>query len=98
MGAFYIHRDGVLVQIGSCPDGMEELQAREGCELGIGVPPEHIRFPDPPAPGYGFKRKQEYPPAGEFLDAWVKGDDQAMERYREACLAVKAKYPKPQIG
>lgn len=41
-------------------------------------------------------RKNEYPSYEEFLDAWVKNDEQALEVYRQKCLAVKAKYPKPE--
>ena len=41
-------------------------------------------------------RKREYPPIEDFVDAWVKQDDTALEEYREKCLAVKAKYPKPE--
>ena len=44
------------------------------------------------------KRQAEYPSLGEFADAFVKmqnGDVSQMEAYVDACLAVKAKYPKP---
>ena len=40
-------------------------------------------------------RKREYPPIEDFADAWVKQDEAALEEYRQKCLAVKAKYPKP---
>lgn len=42
-------------------------------------------------------RKLRYPPIGEYIDAVVKGDEVQKQKYIEACLAVKAKYPKPQI-
>jgi hypothetical protein len=44
---------------------------------------------------YKNKRKAEYPPIADFADAWVKQDDAALEVYRQKCLDVKAKYPKP---
>ena len=44
---------------------------------------------------YDTKRKTEYPPLEDFADAWVKNDEQSLEDYRQKCLAVKAKYPKP---
>lgn len=44
---------------------------------------------------YKEKRFHEYPPFAWFLDAWVKNDEAGLEAYRQACLAVKAKYPKP---
>lgn len=42
-----------------------------------------------------IQRIREYPPISDFADAWVKQDEVALEEYRQACLAVKAKYPKP---
>jgi cell fate (sporulation/competence/biofilm development) regulator YmcA (YheA/YmcA/DUF963 family) len=44
---------------------------------------------------YVRQRVHSYPNLGEFVDAWVKGDNEALEAYRAECLAVKAKYPKP---
>jgi len=41
------------------------------------------------------KRKEAYPPQSDYLDAVVKGDTVAQQAYIDACLAVKAKYPKP---
>jgi len=43
---------------------------------------------------YGVKRSAEYPPMSDYLDAVVKGDAVAQQAYIDACLAVKAKYPK----
>jgi hypothetical protein len=45
------------------------------------------------------RRKAEYPAIGDFADAFVKlqgGDPLPMEQYVAACVAVKAKYPKPE--
>jgi len=44
---------------------------------------------------YAKQRKAAYPPVEDFLDAVVKGDETAMEAYRQTCLEIKAKYPKP---
>lgn len=41
------------------------------------------------------QRMNAYPPLEDFADAWVKDDQEALEAYRQACLAVKAQYPKP---
>lgn len=51
--------------------------------------------PIPPAPviPYTELRAAAYPPAADYLDAWVKNDAVALEKYRSDCLAVKAKYP-----
>ena len=39
-------------------------------------------------------RAEAYPPMADYLDAIVKGDDAQKQTYLNACLAVKAKYPK----
>ena len=39
-------------------------------------------------------RKAEYPPITDYLDAIVKNDQVQLQAYIDACLAVKAKYPK----
>ena len=43
---------------------------------------------------YQRKRKAEYPPMADYLDAIVKGDDAQKQKYIDDCLAVKEKYPK----
>jgi hypothetical protein len=45
---------------------------------------------------YQRLRAAEYPDFRDYLDAVVKGDAAQMEAYVAACLAVKAKYPKPE--
>jgi hypothetical protein len=44
---------------------------------------------------YQQDRKRNYPDVGQYLDAFVKGDEAAMERYKADCLAVKESIPKP---
>lgn len=46
------------------------------------------------ATAYIAKRAAEYPPVTDYLDAVVKGDTAQQQVYIDACLAVKAKYPK----
>lgn len=43
---------------------------------------------------YKSKRAMEYPPFADYLDGIVKGDQAQVQVYIDACLAVKAKYPK----
>lgn len=43
---------------------------------------------------YADKRQMEYPPVTDYLDGLVKGNKEQMQAYIDACLAVKAKYPK----
>jgi hypothetical protein len=45
---------------------------------------------------YQRLRAKEYPPVADYLDAVVKGDLVGQQVYIDACLAVKAKYPKPE--
>ena len=45
---------------------------------------------------YQRLRAREYPDFKEYLDGLVKGDTEQMQAYIDACLAVKAKYPKPE--
>lgn len=40
-------------------------------------------------------RANEYPPMTDYLDGIVKGNQEQVQKYIDACLAVKIKYPKP---
>lgn len=44
---------------------------------------------------YQRLRAAEYPSINDYIDGVVKGDDEQVAAYIAACLAVKAKYPKP---
>lgn len=63
-----------------------DVQLSEGEVIDAYV--EHIR-------SYTELRVSEYPPMADYLDGLVKGDQAQMQAYIDACLAVKAKYPKP---
>lgn len=45
---------------------------------------------------YQRQRAAEYPPMADYIDGIVKGDQAQVQTYINACLAVKAKYPKPE--
>jgi hypothetical protein len=45
---------------------------------------------------YKRLRAPEYPPITDYLDGVAKGDQDQIDTYIAACLAVKAKYPKPE--
>jgi hypothetical protein len=47
------------------------------------------------AVAYKDQRAAEYPSMADYLDGIVKGDQAQVQAYIDACLAVKAKYPKP---
>ena len=40
------------------------------------------------------KRKENYPPATDYLDGVVKGDQAQIDKYVSDCLAVKQRFPK----
>lgn len=44
---------------------------------------------------YKRNRASEYPSISDYIDGVVKGDQAQIQTYIDACLAVKAKYPKP---
>lgn len=43
---------------------------------------------------YQRDRKAEYPPATDYLDGIVKGDQAQIDKYIADCLAVKQRFPK----
>lgn len=43
---------------------------------------------------YADMRRDSYPPFADYLDGIVKGDQEQINAYIEACKAVKLKYPK----
>ena len=45
---------------------------------------------------YQRDRAARYPLMVDYLDGVVKGDQEQIQAYIDACLAVKAKYPKPE--
>jgi len=47
---------------------------------------------------YQRQRAVEYPPMADYIDGIVKGDQAQVQAYIDACLAVKAKYPKPVLA
>lgn len=46
---------------------------------------------------YQRLRAPEYPPVEDYVDGIVKGDQEQVDAYIAACLAVKEKYPKPSV-
>lgn len=58
----------------------------------IGHNYENGQFRDPT---YAELRKKEYPPITDYLDAIVKEDLEEVQKYKDSCMAIKTKYPKP---
>lgn len=77
------------------PEGLVEISKAEADRIGIlnfnKEQEQRIAELD-----YVRQRITAYPELGKFVDAWVKNDEAALEEYRQECLAVKAKYPKPE--
>lgn len=72
---------------GPVPFTAEEEAARDAEEAAVAA--------EQAANGYKRQRAAEYPDFKDYLDGIVKGDQAQVQAYIDACLAVKAKYPKP---
>ena len=77
------------------PNDLIEITKAEADRIGI-LNYEKQRQEEISGMDYVRQRMTEYPMVSDFLDAWVKGDEAAMEEYRQTCLAIKAKFPKPE--
>lgn len=53
-----------------------------------------IRAANAPVLTYAQKRAAEYPSMIDYIDGIVKGNQEQVDAYIAACMAVKAKYPK----
>jgi hypothetical protein len=62
----------------------------------VSPPPTAPEEPVPVELTYAEKRANEYPDFREYLDGIVKSDQAQIAKYIADCLAVKAKYPKPE--
>ena len=60
--------------------------------LSEGNTPEPADIPPPPT--YQELRAAAYPPLLDLIDGLVKDDTAQIQAYKDACLAVKALYPK----
>lgn len=76
------------------PEGLIEISKVEADRIGK-ENYEKQRAEEIAKMDYVRQRLTAYPELGEFVDAWVKNDQAALEEYRQKCLAVKAQFPKP---
>jgi hypothetical protein len=79
----------------SVPAGLIEITKTEAERIGK-INYEKEREEQIAQMDYVRQRLMSYPELGEFVDAWVKNDNEALEEYRQKCLSVKTKYPKPE--
>lgn len=78
-------------------DDLEWLDTKQGQPTEAEINAEMMRLQAKyDAQEYARKRAAEYPPMTDYLDGIVKGDDAQIQAYIDACLAIKAKYPKPE--
>jgi hypothetical protein len=77
------------------PNGLVEITKLEAERIGK-QNYEKLREAEIAKMDYVRQRLTEYPELGEFVDAWVKNDTNALEEYRQKCLNVKDKFPKPE--
>ena len=49
----------------------------------------------PPTSTYAELRAAAYPPLLDLIDGLVKDDVAQIQRYKDACIAVKQQFPKP---
>lgn len=77
------------------PEGQVPLTAQEEAELDSISAAAQIEDAELAKTEYQRLRAAEYPDFRDYLDGIVKGDQAQVQAYVDACLAVKAKYPKP---
>lgn len=77
------------------PAGLTEITKVEADRIGK-LNYEKFREEELAKMDYVRQRINNYPELGEFVDAWVKNDQAALEEYRQKCLAVKTQFPKPE--
>jgi hypothetical protein len=76
-------------------EGNIPFTAEEEAEWEARIVAHRIKLDELAKIAYKDKRANEYPQITDYLDGIVKGDQVQIQAYIDACLAVKAKYPKP---
>jgi hypothetical protein len=77
-------------------DSLTWVDAPDDVEIGWSYLNNEFSAPQQDQITYDVLRRMEYPPVTDYIDGVVKGDQAQIQAYIDACLAVKAKYPKPQ--
>lgn len=101
MSRFAIIQDGKVVNIAEAEAGFASTQGWVHADTAsIGDTYENGQFikPVPVVDPLEYQRQRAagYPPMADYIDGIVKGDQAQVQAYIDACLAVKAKYPKPE--
>lgn len=97
-GVYLLPRDTIDEPI---PEPIEGKRAKWVGEWVYEDPPPPEIYDDDdelePEPTYAELRARAYPPMADYLDGIVKGDQAQIDKYIADCLAVKARYPKPEV-
>jgi hypothetical protein len=94
-GVFLLPAGAVDAPTPTVPEG-QKAKWNNGWVLEAIPEPEPEPEPEPVELTYDQKRAMEYPSMADYLDGIVKGDTEQVQAYIDACLVVKAKYPKPE--
>jgi hypothetical protein len=102
----YLNQNNISLNVGDFktgqPDGQEDQVLHWGTNLGTQPTQAQLdsawatKVAADDAAAYATKRASEYPPMADYLDGIVKGNQAQVQTYIDACLAVKAKYPKAE--
>ena len=84
----------ILRVVGDTYEGIEWTDGPKFTKEEVEVEVERLKL-EKESKKYQELRAQEYPDFRDYLDGIVKGDQQQIQAYIDACLAVKEKYPKP---
>lgn len=103
----WVDSEGVVIKCHSYADVQMQMFRDDVAQFGgdiaeqeelISLVEANIKPVEPePEKSYAELRAAEYPPIEDYIDGIVKGDTAQVQAYIDACLAVKAKYPKPLI-
>lgn len=90
-GVFLIPARAIDAEVPNVPTGKRAKWQNEWIFEDI---PQTIQESETYVPTYADLRVMEYPPITDYLDGIVKGNHTQVQAYIDACLAIKAKYPK----
>jgi len=94
---YHVVKDGYVIASGESHEDHIENVLTYGGELRMGEAPSGLSPPPNPEKTYSQKRREEYPPISDFIDAmyWKeRGDDSKYVAYLNQCDEVKKKFPK----
>ena len=83
-----------MTRFHATPEGNVPFTAEEEAAWDLQEAQEKAAIASRAKTQYQRDRSAEYPPITDYIDGIVKGDQAQVQAYIDACLAVKAKYPK----